>query len=341
MMNCKFHTAVDIPKFDNKDGYKNKWMFVGSCFTENIGEKMARLKYPVTINPFGILYNPVSASTSLKFIIQRKKFFKNDLIFHNGLWHSFYHHSKFSSPDAQKTVYQINSEIESSYGFLSKADYLFLTFGTALVYEHKSSGLVVSNCHKIPDKEFRRYRLTPGEIVDDYRQLLPQIWQLNPELTVIFTVSPIRHWKDGAVENQLSKSTLLLAVDQIINEFGKQRCNYFPSYEIMMDELRDYRFYEEDMIHLSKAAINHIWGIFQNSFINDAGRQISKQIENIIDALNHRPFNKYTQEHLSFLKQSMQKVEEVKKKFPYINMAIEEEFFSGQIADVEEKIKNT
>jgi hypothetical protein len=338
-MNCKFHTKVDIPPFGNKSGYKNRWMFTGSCFTEHIGGKMAELKYPADINPFGILYNPVSVADGLRSLIRGKTFTADDLIFQNGLWHSFYHHSRFSSPDAETALKKINNRIIESHEFLAKADFLFITFGTSMVYEHKPSGTIVSNCHKIPGKEFRRFRMTPTEIIDDYRLLLPEIWQVNQKLNIIFTVSPIRHWHDGAIENQRSKATLLLAVDQLVRGFGEERCNYFPSYEIVMDELRDYRFYEEDMIHLSKSAVNHIWDIFRESFISRESIIISKEIEKINYALNHRPFNKFTPEHLAFLNQSMHKVKEFKKKFPYINMENEERFFTGQLGEVKKIVK--
>ena len=338
-MEYKFHTKVDIPPFGSKFGYKNRWMFTGSCFTENIGGKMEEQKYPVDINPFGILYNPVSVAAGLRFLIRKKIFSAADLIFQNGLWHSFYHHSRFSSPDAETALETINNRIISSQAFLSEADFLFITFGTAMVYEYKPTGMIVSNCHKIPGNEFRRFRLTPSEIIEEYRQLLSEIWQVNQKLKIIFTVSPIRHWQDGAIENQRSKATLLLAVDQLVRRYGEEKCNYFPSYEIVMDELRDYRFYEEDMIHLSKSAINHIWEIFRESFISDESKIISKQIEKIIYALKHRPFNKFSPEHLSFLNQSMQKVKEVQQKFPYINLEIEERNFTEQIEEVKKIVK--
>ncbi|NLB25659.1 MAG: GSCFA domain-containing protein [Bacteroidales bacterium] len=337
-MDCKFHTKVDIPLFGEKYGYQNRWMFTGSCFTEHIGSKMEGLKFPADINPFGIIYNPVSVANGLRLLIKNKIFTPDDLIFQNGLWHSFYHHSRFSSPDLKLTLKKINNRMAFSREFLKKADFLFITFGTAMVYEYRLTGMTVSNCHKIPGKEFRRFRLTPTEIVDDYQNLLTEIWQINPNLRTVFTVSPIRHRQDGAVENQRSKATLLLAVDQIIKKFENEKCHYFPSYEIVMDELRDYRFYEEDMIHLSKSAINHIWEIFRDSFINDESITISQQIEKISYALNHRPFNKYTNEHLAFLNQSMQHIKEVQEKFPYLNLEIEANYFSEQLGEVKNRL---
>lgn len=338
-MISNFQTEVKVPDFGWKTGYRKSTMFMGSCFTENIGNKMMALKYPVDLNPFGILYNPVSIAHGLQHLLQKKQFKSDHLIQHDGLYHSFYHHGRFSSPDANKALSDINQRIETSSSYLQKAGFLFLSFGTAWVYEYKPTGQTVSNCHKIPDREFKRFRLTPGEIVEEYRQILPEIWKINPELKVIFTVSPIRHWKDGAIENQRSKATLLLSIDNIIRGFGEERCNYFPSYEIMMDELRDYRFYDEDMIHLSSSAINHIWSIFQAALIEDESQKISKNVQKVISALNHKPYNMFTQEHLLFLKESLKKAQQLQEKIPYLNLAYEINLLSDRISSIADKNK--
>lgn len=332
-----FQTEVKIPDFSWKTGYKHFTILMGSCFTENIGNRMYALKYPVDLNPFGILYNPVSIAQALGIILQNKQFYETDLIQHDGLWHSLYHHGKFSSYDRSKTLLNINQRLESASLLLREAEFLFLSFGTAWIYEYKATGQTVSNCHKMPDKEFKRFRLTPGEIVGEYRNLLPELWKLNPDLKVIFTVSPIRHWKDGAIENQRSKATLILSIDQIIRGFGEERCNYFPSYEIVMDELRDYRFYEEDMIHLSTSAITHIWKIFQDSLIDGASLEISKKVQKVINALNHKPRNMLTQEYINFLRDSLKKAHQLQEEFPYLNLTFEIEQFSERINKTADK----
>ena len=339
-MSARFLTEVEIPDFKRKAGYQSSCMFIGSCFTENIGGKMAALKYPVDINPFGNLYNPVSVANGIRFLIQKKRFDNSGLIHHNGLWHSFFHHSRFSSAFAEESLRNINSRLDISSVFLEKADFLFITFGTAWVYEYKSTGQIVSNCHKIPDKEFRRFRLEPEEIVDEFRKLLPELWTFNPGVRVIFTVSPIRHLRDGTIENQRSKSTLLLAVDRLVRELGEERCGYFPAYEIVMDELRDYRFYAEDMIHLSSSAINHIWEKFQVSLIEERSRKISEKIKKITAATEHKPFNRVTKEYLHFLRKSLQITCSIATEFSYINLDFEKSFFSEQIADVEIRLNN-
>ncbi len=333
----KFRTEVETVKFAWQTGYLHKNMFMGSCFTENIGERMESLKFPSDINPFGILYNPVSIAKGLRFLIQNKKFDETELIYNNGLWHSFFHHSRFSSPEKEEALAKINDRIAFSSQFLKNASFLFITFGTAWVYEYLQSGKIVSNCHKIPDREFRRFRLKSEEIAEEYRILLGELWKFNPDLKIVFTVSPIRHRKDGMVENQLSKAILLLAVDSVISEFGKDKCNYFPAYEIVMDELRDYRFYDEDMIHLSKPAVNHIWEKFQSSLIDKESLKVSEKVKNIINAVNHKPFNKFTNEYSAFIKLSLKETVNLKKKYNFLNLKFEEDYFSKEIKSIKQE----
>jgi hypothetical protein len=340
MPESKFQTIVDIPEFHWKTGYGKKNLFMGSCFTENVGNSMEALKYDVDINPFGILYNPVSVANGLRILLENKKFQQEDLVEHDGLWHSFYHHGRFSGTDIDETLSKINDRINQSAEFLRNTDFLFLTFGTSWIYEYKKTGKTVSNCHKIPTKEFKRFRLTPGEIIEEYRELLPKIWKINPDLKVIFTVSPIRHWKDGAIENQLSKATLLLAIERIIQGFGKKKCAYFPAYEIVMDELRDYRFYTEDMIHISEVAINHIWSVFEQNLVDENSQEAAKQVQKINKALNHKPFNPLSQEYIEFLKRTLKQTEEIGLKFPNLNFELEKKHFNIKIDEIRNQIEH-
>jgi hypothetical protein len=327
----KFQTIVEIPEYDWKAGYNQPALFMGSCFTENIGQKMLDLKFPADINPFGILYNPMSVSTGLQILVNQKTFTKSDLVMHNGLWHSFQHHGMFSSSNQDEVLNAINSRIYSSGEFFKKAGFLFITFGTAWIYRLKRSEELVSNCHKIPAGEFFRERLSVNEIVLEYRELLDKVWEFNPEVKVVFTVSPIRHWKDGAIENQRSKATLLLAVDEIITEFGAEKCAYFPSYEIVMDELRDYRFYANDMLHLSEMSIQHIWEKFQVALIDPKSIKTVKQVKKIIQAVNHRPLKKDSVEFVQFLERLLKNISELESAKPYLNLKLEKEYFKTQI----------
>lgn len=316
----QFRTPVKVDKMPNQTGYRRKNLFLGSCFTENIGEAMALLGFDVDINPFGILYNPVSISKCLQRLLDGKLFAISDLVQNNGLWHSYLHHGRFSSENSEEVLNKINTRIQYSGLYLKNADFLFITPGTAWIYELKTTGEVVANCHKFPSSEFRRFRITVGEAVDTLRNALESVWSVNPELKIVLTVSPIRHTSDGAVENQLSKATLLLATDALVKGFGADRCYYFPSYELVMDELRDYRFYADDMVHLSNVAIQYIWKKFEEAAIDTESREISEKAGAINRALEHRPFNRFTPEHLSFLKNTMVKVQSLSRKFPYIRL---------------------
>jgi len=326
----KFQTIVDIPQYHWKTGYSKKNIFMGSCFTENVGTRMAALKYDVDINPFGILYNPVSVANGLRILLQQKEFKAEDLIYANGLWHSFSHHGRFSSADKNEALEQINRRIKSSAKFLKDAGFLFVTFGTAWIYKFKKTGQPVSNCHKIPAKEFERVRLNVDEIFDEYRDLLTEIRKVNPSLKVVFTVSPIRHWKDGAIENQRSKAVLLLAIDKLINEFADDFCAYFPAYEIVMDELRDYRFYAEDMVHISEVAVEHIWEKFQTFLIDKESQQIAARVQKIVRAASHRPIHNNTPEYNQFMEQMSQQIADLEAKYKHLNFSAEKVYFKTE-----------
>ena len=313
-----FRTKVNIPRSEFEFGYQKNVVMMGSCFVENIGSKLKLNKYQVDVNPFGVIYNPVSVCNSLRLLMEEEELVEDDLNFHNKLWFSFYHHSKFSNTDLSQCLADINKGIKESSKNLKEADFLFITFGTAWVYELLSSGNIVSNCHKLPAKDFNRYRLNVDEIVSIYKDLLVELLVFNPKIKIVFTVSPIRHWKDGAHGNQLSKATLLLAVNQLTDLFDQ--VSYFPSYEIVMDELRDYRFYSEDMLHMSDVAVKYIWQRFSETYITEESRQIQKEVEKFILASNHRPFNVDSDSHQTFIKSSLSKIHEFLRMNPSINL---------------------
>ncbi len=327
----EFRTPVDVTDLPRKTGYGIKNLFMGSCFTENIGEKMASLYFEVDMNPFGILYNPVSISQAVKRIINGKPFGDKDLFQYNGLWHSFMHHGCFSNPSATEVVKKINGRLAHSFPYLAEAGFLFVTLGTAWIYELKSTGEIVANCHKVPAGEFRKFRLTVSETVDALKDMLGQLWKRNPGIYTVFTVSPIRHTSDGAVENQLSKSTLLLAVDALIKGFGQDRCAYFPSYELVMDELRDYRFYAADMVHLSDVAIKFIWEKFCLAAIDQKSIELACRFESVNKSLQHRPFNRFTLEHYRFLEQTLKKILALSVDCPYIGL-------KGVLKDIQDEM---
>ena len=326
MGEINFHTKVQLPEYPWKTGYLTKNIFIGSCFTENVGQRLEDLKYPVDINPFGILYNPESVAGGLEILIGKRFFKQENLVEYDGLWNSFSHHGKFSNVNADEVLSKINERIGFSSTWLREAGFLFITFGTSWVYRHKQSRQIVANCHKIPAREFSRERLSVEEIVERYKMLLPAIWKINPGLKVIFTVSPVRHWKDGAIENQRSKAILLLAIDQLQKTYGTS-CAYFPSYEIVMDELRDYRFYAADMLHLNDVAVDFIFQRFQDVLIGQESKKVAEKVFKMNTAVQHKPFNTNTVEFKKFVKQSFQRIIELEKEYPYLNLKLEKDYF--------------
>jgi hypothetical protein len=327
----RFFTEIQIPEFPDQMDYSKSMMLFGSCFSENIGQKLLDLKFNVDMNPFGILYNPESIANSLRILLEKRVFTENDLFQDQGLWNSFNHHSRFSDANQEEALEKINSRISSSHEFLKKADFLVITFGTAWVYELRKTGQIVSNCHKIPATEFKRSRLEVSDITNVYTELLEQIRKFNPNLKVIFTVSPIRHWKDGAVENQLSKATLLLAIDQLLKGFENQDCAYFPSYELMMDELRDYRFYAEDMLHISPVAVHYIFECFSKVLITKESQDISKKVIKVRKAFGHRPVNPNTDEFKEFILQNLLQISQLTSQFPNLDFKEERTYFESKL----------
>ena len=288
----------------------------GSCFVENIGKLLTQYKFSCDMNPFGILYNPMSIAKAIDTLIQGKTYTRDNLKFYNGLWYSMMHHSSFSSPIQEECLDRINRRITEGIKNIREANWIIITFGTARVY--KWEGEVVGNCHKLPAKQFSRELLTVEEIYTEYGRLAERLRSINPDVKFLFTVSPIRHAKDGMHGNQLNKSTLLLAIDRICQ--STQQCFYFPSYEIMMDELRDYRFYNDDMLHPSPLAVNYIWQQLTASCFETETIQFMKEWDTIEKGLNHRPFNPESDSYRRFVSQILLKIEVMKEKFPYLDI---------------------
>ena len=306
----EFRTQIQTEKPVFTFSHKETTLLLGSCFAENIGEKLSNLYFPVDINPFGTLYNPASVASGIRMLLEVKPLSSSSLFLHEGMYHSFTHHSRFSGTTEEKCLRKINERHALSSGCMKNAKRMIITFGTAWVYRLKTSGEIVANCHKLPDKLFRRECLSVQEIVAEWEELLASIWQMNPSLKILFTVSPVRHWKDGAHGNQLSKSTLLLAINELQRLFPEQT-DYFPAYELMIDELRDYRFYADDMLHPSPLAIEYIWERFSDMFFPCDTQRVVKELAEIEKAVSHRPFNPETEAHRRFQLQTLQKMKRV------------------------------
>lgn len=323
-----FRTQVDVPLSPKRIDYNSKILFMGSCFSEYMGDKFSEVKFCIENNPFGIVYNPFSIKSGLSRLIDKQLYQPWELFQQADLWSSFDHHSKFSGIDKAIVLDNINENLINSSLFLKEADFLFITFGTSFVYELKRNGKIVSNCHKVPDSEFIRKQINIEEICSEYIILLKDIFSYNPDVQIIFTVSPVRHWKDGAHGNQSSKAVLLLAIDNLCSLFNKAL--YFPSYEIMLDDLRDYRFYAEDMLHPNKTAVNYIWQKVRECFMDSETIIIMEEIEKINQAFNHRPFNPKSTGLRSFAGKYLDEIKRIKDKYN-IDLSAEEQHFRSFI----------
>lgn len=314
----EFRTKVELPIGECEIRHDSLIMSWGSCFADNISRKLIDNKFSCDANPFGVLYNPLSVAQSLQILLHERYYTENDLQYANGQWFSLMHHGSFSSADKDECLNGINERIRLGAANLRKARIAIITWGTARVYEWSADGSIVGNCHKLPEKMFRRRLLDVDEIVEKYVSLISEILNCNPDLHFLFTVSPIRHAKDGFHGNQLNKATLLIALHKICEQLPC--CHYFPSYEIMMDELRDYRFYADDMLHPSPLAVEYIWQCFCDTYFKQDTLQIMRQWEDIRKGIEHRPFNAESDAYRRFLSQILLKIEKLKEKFPYLDL---------------------
>ncbi|MGB8491835.1 MAG: GSCFA domain-containing protein [Bacteroidales bacterium] len=318
-------TTFEIPHYEPGITYNDPVMFIGSCFSANIGKQFGKGHMPVMINPAGTVYNPVSVSNTIDLISGPGKFRVDDLYNFNGLWISFSHYTDFSSPDPDKVIEKINFRSAEASEFLEKAAYLFITFGTARVYRWKKTGQIVSNCHKIPQAEFTHELLDPTDITDTWNDLLDRLKRKYPGLKVIFTISPVRHWKDGAHGNQVSKSVLFLAVEKLLEH--PSRPGYFPAYELMMDDLRDYRFYDNDMLHPSASATEYIWEAFSRSFFSSDTIELWREVSSVTKAFNHMIRNASGNEMQKFAAGSLKRIEALKARYPFLDLETERRYF--------------
>lgn len=313
----KFLTTVHIDRFPIQIEHDNSILAIGSCFAENIGSYFLKYKFDSLVNPFGVLYNSASIKNSIQLAIENKSFSEDDLIFDQDEWHSFYHHSDFSSHKLEDVITKINAATKDVNEFLKSVDWIIISLGTSFVYKHKSQDIIVSNCHKIPQKEFKREFLSVDENAKNLNTILDLVHSLNPKVKFILTVSPVRHWKDGAHQNQLSKSSLHMAIDNVIKE--NKDVFYFPSYEIVIDELRDYRFYAQDLLHPSKEAIEYIWERFSDICLSDNCKPIINEINKIVQASKHRVRNPSSTKNKEFAAANISKIKELQDKHAYLN----------------------
>jgi hypothetical protein len=317
----EFFTKVEIPDPKFSIDYESKILLAGSCFTDNIGNKLNKLKFNVCINPFGVQYNPHSIAKGLNLLLDKDAFYKSDLNYENELWFSFSHYTLFSESNPEHCLEKINSAFLNARKFIRNADILFITLGTAWSYILKETGEVVSNCHKIPAARFDRFFSSPDQSFDVLKNAIDRILPVNPDIKIVFSISPVRHWKDGAIENQRSKSSLILATSRLEKEL--KNVFYFPTYEIFMDELRDYRFYGSDMIHPSDSAIDYIWERFSSTFFSEETIKISQEIYQLIKSIDHRPVNISSSTYKKFIFSIVESLKILSLKYPKIDFSKE------------------
>jgi hypothetical protein len=294
-----FQVHVTLPNYPFNIAHKDAVMSIGSCFSENIGHHLQHAGFKVAINPFGILFNPLSICIALERIVSKKYFQRDELVEHNGVWYSFHHHGKFYASSADELLNSINTALDGAHTFLKQSKVLLVTLGSSWVYSYNTTGEVVANCHKIANHQFSKRMLSVDEVSNSLQKILQQLQQFNPELKVVFTVSPVRYWKDGAHENSLSKSVLHLAVASVLEN---KQCYYFPAYELVIDELRDYRFYKEDMLHPNDLAVKFVWQKFIEAFFSKETKQLANRVERFTAMEQHRPININSGEMELFLK---------------------------------------
>ncbi|MDN3494081.1 GSCFA domain-containing protein [Winogradskyella bathintestinalis] len=300
----------------NQIDYNAKIMLLGSCFSENIGEKFKYFKFQSSVNPFGILFQPLAIENLITRSINKDYYSEFDIHYHNEQWSCLDAHSKLNQASKVDLLKALNEQVDETYNQLITANHIIITLGTSWVYRYLETNKIVANCHKLPQKQFLKELLSVEQISESLEAIVSLARSINPKVSFLFTVSPVRHIKDGFVENTQSKSHLLAAIHQIVEP--RNQLYYFPSYEIMMDELRDYRFYNTDMLHPNTVAIDYIWTQFKNVWISNSGQELMKTIDEIQRGLSHKPFSPNSEAHLKFLKALHLKIETLKDQYPNI-----------------------
>jgi lysophospholipase L1-like esterase len=313
----KLQTKIPLqPQQHNQLDYNSNVLLLGSCFVENIGKKLDYFKFHYLQNPFGILFHPLAIEALITNAINEKEYTEEDIFFHNEQWHCYDAHSKLSASSKEELLHNLNQQIKATNQQISESTHIIITLGTAWVYRHIETDTIVANCHKVPQKKFLKELLSADEISESLESIIALIKSVNIEVSLLFTVSPVRHLKDGFVENTQSKAQLVSAIHQVVE--SRSSIYYFPSYEIMMDELRDYRFYAEDMIHPNQTAVNYIWDKFQKVWISKDSSKTMEAVEDVQQGLKHKPFNPNSIAHQQFLQNLEEKQKALHLQFQNI-----------------------
>jgi hypothetical protein len=323
----KLLTDINIKPLQPPITYTDKLLLTGSCFTEHIGNHLMDVKFRALQNPNGILFDPLSVCSSLVSYIHNRQYSQDDLFYLNESWHSWQHHSRFSNPDMPECLQMINESQTAAHHFIKEADWLIITLGSSFSYKLADPSVHVANCHKAPAQTFIKHLCTIEETVTALDGTIHQLFHFNKKLKIIFTISPVRHLRDGVVENNRSKARLLEAVHHLVNKFD--RLYYFPAYELVIDVLRDYRFYDIDLAHPNYAATQFVLEKFSEHCFDDAAKKLAEEIKKIIIAANHKPFNPQSQQHQQFMQTHLEKTKQLQQQYPFLDFSKELQYFEG------------
>ncbi len=317
----EFRTKVPVeegfPKIDHGTGV----FLIGSCFVENIGKKLEWFKFKNLQNPTGIIFHPSPIRQFLQRVSDNEEFDESDVFEHNEAWQSLEAHSLMRKDNKEDCIADLNKALDNTRTFLENTSHVIISLGTAWGYKHVDINQIAANCHKLPQKYFDKRLSSIEEVMQDLEEISEAIFSINEKIKILFTISPVRHFKDGVVQNQQSKAHLIAAVHEFILKNENLKVEYFPSYEILMDELRDYRFYADDMLHPNELAINYIWELFSENWISEDSLSLNKKIDSIQKALSHRVRAENSTDHKKFLTKIQAKIEEIHKKHPEITFS--------------------
>lgn len=333
----QFQVPIQIEHPDTQINYRDKILLIGSCFTEHIGNTLEELKFSLLQNPNGILFDPISVCKSLVSYIENKQYSESDLFHLNEVWHSWQHHSRFSNTDKKQCLHKINTSQTKAHEFLKAADWVIITFGSSFSYRlkkfeesskiHSSEELKeVANCHRAPAQWFQKHLLEIDEIISALEECFKKLLQFNKKLKFIFTVSPVRHIRDGVIENNRSKARLIESVHHLVNKY--EQAYYFPAYELVIDVLRDYRFYDADLVHPNYMATEFVLEKFSETCLDEEARILMDKIKQIVIARKHKALQPKTKAHRSFLEAHYAKAKALQNQFPFLNLSEELFYFS-------------
>jgi len=323
----EFRRELNIKEYKEQIQLSDRVMLSGSCFTEHLGDRFSQFHFPVLQNPNGIIFNPVSISKSITSYISNRKYTRADIFFNQEWWTSWEHHTRFSHADPDQLLQLINGSQQEAHDFLKTAHWLIITLGSAFVYQLEN-GEVVANCHKVPADKFRKKLMHPEDVLSTLDNMIHRLFMYNQDLRIIFTISPVRHLRDGFIENNRSKAILIQTVHHLVEKF--EGLYYFPAYELVIDDLRDYRFYAEDMVHPNYLATDYVWEKFCDAFITKSSREIMKEINLINAAKAHKPFQPESKAHKAFLQKNLVKVMDLQEKYPYIDFNEDLKYFTSK-----------